>query len=149
MRELARNEIRRQWNEFQATGLPCGFVNAHHHLHIHPMIRRTLLEALGDAFTGWIRWGQPRFFGSTPGRVGYGLLDRLLHEPQRGRIPFRLSTTVWGIDRTFAMNPAEIRDAVPALGDGLHEFIFHPRRLENDQDTRCLVELAEHAGRLD
>jgi hypothetical protein len=70
-------------------------------------------------------------------------LDRLLHAPQRDRIPFKLSTTVWGIDRTFAMNADEIRSVIPALGDGLHEFIFHPRGLDSDADTRCLMDLGE------
>jgi hypothetical protein len=141
LRELARLEIRSQWRAFLDTGLPCRFVNAHHHLHVHPMVRKMLLETLEGDFNGWVRWGTPRFFGTPPSRVGYGLLDRLLHAPQRGRIPYPLSTTVWGIDRTFAMDADEIQSAIPALGEGLHEFIFHPRTLDSDADTRCLIDL--------
>ncbi len=146
MRALARREIQMQWRQFMDTGLRCAFVNAHHHLHIHPFIRRTLVDTIAGEFDGWMRWGRPEFFAATPARFGYGLLDRLLHAPQRKRLPFPLTTTVWGIDRTFKMNAAEIRGILPALGEGLHEFIFHPRSIESDADTRCLLELARHGS---
>jgi predicted glycoside hydrolase/deacetylase ChbG (UPF0249 family) len=146
MRALARREIQLQWRQFVDTGLRCAFVNAHHHLHIHPFIRRTLVETIAGEFDGWMRWGRPEFFEATPARFGYGLLDRLLHAPQRKRLPFPLTSTVWGIDRTFKMNAAEIQATLPALGEGLHEFIFHPRSIESDADTRCLLELARQAS---
>ena len=137
------------------TGLRCAFVNAHHHLHIHPFIRRTLVETIAGEFNGWIRWGRPEFFAPTPARFGYGLLDRLLHAPQRKRLPFPLTTTVWGIDRTFKMDAAEIQGILPALGEGLHEFIFHPRSIESDADTlpkiireMLLTRVSERQGRL-
>ena len=56
MRELARREIECQWEAFQATGLPCHFVNAHHHLHVHPWVRRVLMETLPKGFEGWVRY---------------------------------------------------------------------------------------------
>ena len=146
MRELARREIRLQWRQFLDTGLRCAFVNTHHHLHVHPFVRRTLVETIAGDFDGWLRWGRPEFFGAMSTRLGYGLLDRLLHEPHRGRLPFPLTTSVWGIDRTFRMNAAEIQATLPTLGEGLHEFIFHPRSVENDADTRCLLELAQNPG---
>src|ERR1700677_230688 len=63
-RELVRREIFRQWELFQATGLECRFINCHHHLHAHPFVYRTLLEALGPDFKGWIRLGRLSPFGS-------------------------------------------------------------------------------------
>jgi len=65
-------------------------------------------------------------------------------EPDSDRSPFRLSTTLWGIDRTFNMNVREILGVLPSLGEGMHEFMFHPRRVEGDPDTRALVELRDH-----
>lgn len=144
MRELARNEIRCQWEAYRETGLPCRFVNAHHHLHVHPWIRRVLMETLPSAFDGWVRWGKPSFFSPNRAEVFYGMLDALFLARHRGRLPFRLSTTLWGIDRTFRMNAREILRVLPGLGDGLHEFMFHPRRLEGDPDTRALLELKHH-----
>jgi hypothetical protein len=42
------------------------------------------------------------------------------------------------------MKADEIIGVIPTLGEGLHEFMFHPRRVEGDPDTRALVELREH-----
>lgn len=149
LRRLALEEMQQQWRAFRATGLECRFVNAHHHLHVHPMIRRPLLELLGGEFRGWLRWGQPRFFGPTPAAPFYRLLDRLLEERPRRRMALRTSSTLWGLDRTFAMNAEEIRRVLPGLGEGLHEFMFHPRRLGEDPDSRCLLALAASRRRGD
>ena len=35
----------------------------------------------------------------------------------------------------------EVADAARQLGVGLHEFYFHPRSVDNDADTQCLLEL--------
>ncbi len=143
MRGLVRAELQHQWQAFLDTGLPCCFVNSHHHIHIHPFVRKTVLETLPTEFTGWVRWGRPRFFGRTPLRVGYHTLDTFLQAPYRRRLPFATSTTLWGVDRTFNMQQAEISAVLPSLGDGLHEFMFHPRRMDADPDTSCLVALKE------
>jgi hypothetical protein len=43
------------------------------------------------------------------------------------------------------MDAAEISTVLPTLGDGLHEFLFHPRTAdESDPDTRCLLALKSH-----
>lgn len=141
MRELARQEMVQQWEAFQDTGLPCRFVNAHHHLHVHPWVRRVLLETLSSSFEGWVRWGRPCFFRPNRTQGFYRMLDALLQARHRGRLPFRASSTLWGMDRTFRMNAREILRVLPGLGDGLHEFMFHPRRLEGDKDTEALLEL--------
>lgn len=143
MRRLVRREIRLQWDAFRATGLTCRFVNAHHHLHVHPFVRRTLLETLPGDFAGWIRWGRPCFFGRGTSRAFHGLAYRALQRPHASGWPWPASTTLWGIDRTFAMNAHEIARVLPALGPGLHEFLFHPRDTESDADTRCLLALRD------
>jgi len=155
-RRLARREIDHQWRSFRETGLRCRFVNAHHHLHVHPFVRRSLLEVLPDGFAGWVRWGRVCFFPAgrpqpLRDRLGYRLLEKLLLGPQRQRLPWPVSDTLWGVDRTFAMDAREVARMLPELGDGRHELVFHPRRMD-DADTRCLVELADavsglpHAG---
>ncbi len=144
MRTLARREIECQWEAFQETGLPCRFVNAHHHLHVHPWVRKVLMETLPEDFEGWVRWGRPSFFTPSRVEVFYRMLDSLFQARHRSRIPFRLSTSLWGIDRTFNMKAEEILGVLPALGEGLHEFMFHPRQVEGDPDTRALLELSGH-----
>ncbi|MFU8831078.1 MAG: ChbG/HpnK family deacetylase [Wenzhouxiangella sp.] len=139
-RRWLRDEIQCQWDGFVETGLDCRFINAHHHLHQHPFVRKTLLEVLPADFSGWLRWGRPRFFGRNAGRFFASALYTMLQQSYRDRIALRLSNTLWGLDRLYTMNAREIADVIPRLGDGLHEFMFHPRRID-DADSRCLREL--------
>jgi predicted glycoside hydrolase/deacetylase ChbG (UPF0249 family) len=144
MREFARREIVRQWESYLETGLPCLFVNAHHHLHVHPWVRRVLVDTISGGFEGWMRWGRPRFFGPNRAEGFYRALDALFQARHRGRLPFRTSTSLWGIDRTFNMNSREILQVLPSLGEGIHEFMFHPRKREGDPDTAALLELKDY-----
>jgi len=150
-RRFASAEISRQWQELKDTGLECRFVNAHHHLHLHPFVRRRLVKMLAEDpdFDGWIRWGTPRFFGASANSIAYGLINVLLQAPSRRHMPLRSSKTLWGLGRTFEMNAEEIIGAISRLGDGLHEFMFHPRSIGPagvDSDTACLVELKTRFG---
>lgn len=138
-RTLVRTEIELQWDAFLKTGLDCSFVNGHHHLCIHPFVRKTLEATIGDKFNGWLRWATPQFFGAN--KISYHILDKLLQAPHRSRLPYELSNTLWGIDRSFSMNAKEVAAVIPTLGNGLHEFMFHPRQIESDNDTQCLLEL--------
>ena len=137
-RALMRREVAAQWEAFHATGLRCGFVNCHHHLHVHPMVLSALLEVLPGEFDGWMRFGHARFFGADGAKhraAGFWM--------QRGRkrCPYRCSDSLWGLDRLFAMNPAEVATAMTTLPGGLHEFMFHPHSPENDADVECLLAL--------
>jgi len=143
-RRIARDEIRRQWDALQATGLDCRFVNTHHHLHVHPFVRATLLETLPRDFDGWLRWGRPRFFDGGASRSFHQTIYRMLQRPHVQDFGFPCSATLWGLDRTFRMNAAEVCTVLPSLGDGLHEFMFHPRAIDSDRDVDCLVELRSH-----
>lgn len=147
-RSLVRDEIDQQWRALRDSGLECRFVNAHHHLHWHPYVRRQLVATVeADGFDGWMRWGRLRFMDRDSAPLGYALVESLLQEPQRGRLPVRQSTTLWGLDRTFGMDANKIATLLPTLGDGLHEFMFHPRPGGEDADTRCLIELRTLIGR--
>lgn len=138
---LASAEIENQWQMLVDSGLTVSSVNAHHHLHWHPWVRNRLehLLAARSDFNGWMRWGELQFFDSAG--VGYAAVNRLLLGPARRRLTVPGSHSLWGIDRTFAMQPQEVLDVLSTLPDGLHEFMFHPRPGDDDPDTRCLVEL--------
>jgi predicted glycoside hydrolase/deacetylase ChbG (UPF0249 family) len=139
-RKLMRNEVARQWELFQATGLECRFINSHHHLHAHPFVYRALLEVVGPRFAGWIRLGKPHPFHITPLTILWSLLSQTYLERRRRLSAWRSTDTLWGLDRVFQMNAGEIRAALATLPDGFHEFLFHPRTL-TCPDTLCLVEL--------
>jgi len=139
-REIMHGEITRQWELFRETGLPCHFVNSHHHLHAHPAVFETLREVLGADFKGWIRLGKIHFFhGAVPFFNSASAVDALFRR-ERGLSTWRCSDTLWGLDRLFAMNAHEVCAAISNLPEGFHEFLFHPRNL-SCPDTRCLLEL--------
>lgn len=141
-RALMRREVHAQWRAFRATGLTCRFVNAHHHLHVHPLVRRAMRDALPAELGGWLRWGRPRYFSRGPATWPHTLIYLLLQAPVRRRLPWDVSTTLWGLDRTFRMDAGEVQRVLPTLGDGVHEFMFHPRRPGSDPDSQCLLGLS-------
>jgi predicted glycoside hydrolase/deacetylase ChbG (UPF0249 family) len=139
-REVMRREIARQWELFRKTGLPCHFINSHHHLHAHPAVYKTLVEVVGPDFKGWIRLGRIRFF--RPAFQFFSqprLVDAFLQRGRRLSI-WRSTDTLWGLDRLFAMKADEVRAAISTLPEGFHEFLFHPRTL-SCPDTQCLLQL--------
>ncbi|MFH1067652.1 MAG: ChbG/HpnK family deacetylase [bacterium] len=149
-RRLALEEMKAQWQAFQATGLRCDFINSHHHLHLHPMIFPELLKLVRGRFDGWIRAGTPRFFGWIPAfagmtRRGGDIFSRaalgMIARRARRKCSFRVSDTLWGVDRLFCMNAEEVQQTAERLPDGLHEFIFHPRKMKDDADAACLMRL--------
>jgi len=143
--KLMQREVARQWQLFQETGLECRFINAHHHLHAHPFVYRTLLETVGPHFQGWIRLGKPRAFHSTARSLLWSSLYETFLQPRRRLSPWRSTDTLWGLDRIFQMNAAEIEAALATLPDGFHEFMFHPRT-RTCPDTQCLLQLNHRNG---
>ena len=61
-RALACAELEAQWMAYKESGLPCSFVNTHHHLHAHPYVFQEMADLLCDESCGWIRLGAPHFF---------------------------------------------------------------------------------------
>jgi len=139
-RKIMRREVERQWGLFQDTGLPCHFVNSHHHLHAHPAVYQTLVEILGPDFKGWIRLGRVRFFRPAPRFFSKFLVVDAFLQRERKLSIWRAPDTLWGLDRLFAMEAHEVHAAISGLREGFHEFIFHPRTL-SCPDTQCLLEL--------
>jgi len=140
-RELMRREVAAQWELFQGTGLPCHFINSHHHLHTHPFVYHALLETVGPQFPGWIRLGEARTFDRNPPAL-WRALDFIYLGPRRKNSRWRSTDTLWGVDRSFRMDADEVRATLATLPDGFHEFLFHPRT-RSCPDTICLLNLRE------
>jgi hypothetical protein len=140
-RQLMREEVRAQWEKFRETGLTCAFVNSHHHLHAHPFVYQVLLDVLKPSFDGWLRLGKPCFFSPNLDAIWMGPADWLWMAQRRRSCPYRSCDTLWGLGRTFRMQSGEVTRAIKTLGDGFHEFYFHPRSMNNDADLQCLLEL--------
>jgi len=142
---IMRGEIARQWELFQKTGLPCQFVNCHHHLHAHPAVYRTLVEVVGKDFKGWIRLGRVRSFDSASSFFNSSKLIDLRFKKLKQLSTWRSTDTLWGLDRLFAMDAREVHKAIATLPEGFHEFLFHPRTL-SCPDTQCLLELRQQSN---
>ena len=145
-RRLVRAELSAQWDSFHQTGLRCRFINAHHHLHLHPAVGRILDDLVRNTSGIWIRGGRFRRFGSREGCVPaltrmLGNLRHTLWKPPGG-LP--TSESVWGVDRLHAMDAFEVSKTVEELPTGLHEFLFHPGGGEAagvDRDLESLIRL--------
>jgi len=138
---LAIQEMQEQWKMFVATELPCHFATTHHHLHVHPWLLPRFTSTVREKLIGWLRLGRPRYFSQA--QVGYQKrwVDFWVERQRRSlRNQVLLSTTFWGIDRTFTMQVEEILTAMEYLGEGVHEFIFHPRQV-GDGDYQALQQL--------
>ena len=146
-RRLMRDEVREQWNAFAETGLPARFVNSHHHLHVHPGIYKVMRGVLPAGFDGWLRMGRVRWFSPEQGNRFMSAVSGWLHRRRAKRVAFRLSDTLWGVDRLYRMQAAEVAREIQRLPTGLHEFMFHPRTTDNDADVQCLIELRKILGR--
>lgn len=145
-RELIRRELREQWNAFTAAGVPCRFINGHHHLHIHPFIAREMRQVVPVTFTGWVRGFEVNFFAADPrGNLVYRLLRRWSANWLKPWPADRRTDSLWGLDRTFCMKASEVAQVLPTLPAGHHEFIFHPRH-DDDADQKALLELKQLCG---
>ncbi|HPA20488.1 MAG TPA: ChbG/HpnK family deacetylase [Verrucomicrobiae bacterium] len=141
-----RAEMSAQWNLFEMSGIPCSFVNSHHHIHAHPAVLQAIGALLPASFGGWLRGFNVRPFSRrlpAHARVLRLVGTRAL---ARSPLPMRCSDTTWGLDRLCAMDALEIEAVLPTLGQGLHEFIFHPRGTDDDADFGALINLRGRVG---
>jgi predicted glycoside hydrolase/deacetylase ChbG (UPF0249 family) len=144
-RELAIREAEAQCEGFVATGLKAAFVNSHHHLQIHPCLWPRLWPLAEKMSNGWLRLGRLRFFHETMRGKAMNAAAVMLGNRARAAWTGQKSDGLWGLDRSFRMQPEEVRRAIARGLTGRQEFLFHPRDPE-DQDTRCLVALRDLGG---
>ena len=114
-----RAEIAAQFAAFAATGLACDHVNAHNHMHLHPIVLGIMLD-------------QARRYGIKH--------VRLPHEPgavllapwlalMRARLRnggFVFNDRLVGLTHTGHLTEARVLRLLDAVGDGVSELYFHP-----------------------
>ncbi len=141
-RSRLRDELDAQWAAIRQSGLPCAFVNCHHHLHLHPLVLTEIRRTVGPGFPGWLRGFR---FGCFPGTDFTGRITQWGGRLMAGRLAHiwrgRTSGAVWGVDRFGRMEAAEITRVIAAQPEELHEFIFHPRSEQGDADLGALIAL--------
>ena len=121
-------EIDAQFAAFAATGLPLDHVNAHRHMHMHPVIGRVLLDV--GARYGMAAVRAPIEQRALLGEWVRGFdvarpFARRFRHAARGR-GMRVPDRVFGLAWSGAMTPARVRGILERLPDGVSEIYLHP-----------------------
>ena len=126
-RQLAA-EIRAQLAAFRATGLALDHVNAHHHFHLHPTIRQTLLSLAGEFGIHAVRLPLEPPLKDRPRGFGGFMEMRHALRLRRGLDAARIAHNdhIFGLADTGAMTSARVREYLENLPDGVSEIYFHP-----------------------
>ena len=129
-RQVAR-EIRAQFAAFAATGLPLDHVDAHKHMHLHPLLAGLVIE-IGAEF-GMKALRVPR----GEGRALEGFWAALLARRAR-RAGLTIADRVLGIAHSGRLDEACLLGLLGSLGDGLSEIYLHPATGRNPLLARLM-----------
>jgi hopanoid biosynthesis associated protein HpnK len=132
IRSQLAKEIRAQFEEFRATGLRLDHVNAHKHMHIHPIVVRLIIEIGRD-------------FGITAMRVPSEPVEALraavpeehygapIYQPWIKRLRGRLRDAglvvndhLFGLAWSGGMTEQRLLRLIPHIPEGVSEIYFHP-----------------------
>ena len=134
-RELAR-EIRAQLERFRETGLELSHVDGHHHMHLHPVVLKTLVALAREFRIPAIRLPSEELdlaLAINPGNVAgkalssavFGLLRR--HGERRLRSAgITCSERVYGLLETGRVTAPYLLDLVPRIRADRVEIYCHP-----------------------
>jgi len=151
-RELAA-EIAAQFAAFAATGLKLHHVDAHKHMHLHPIVGRMLIETAKSYGAKQIRVPAepPAVLRACGEQVG--LADRALYvwtRILRGQVRRAGMTTpdhVFGLKWSGHMTMSRIRTLLKNLPAGASEIYFHPAAA-HDPALQHLMPDYEHEAEL-
>ena len=128
-RAQMRAEIEAQFAAFAATGLRLDHVNAHKHLHLHPMIASAIL-ASGKRH-GMRALRVPMEQGTAwPLRWWAGLLAR-----RARKAGLLVNDQVRGLRWSGAFDASRMREALASLPGGLTELYCHPANADSYPDS--------------
>jgi chitin disaccharide deacetylase len=149
LRDQLHAEIREQFRKFQATGLPLDHVNAHLHMHMHPVVFRLLMresEALGiqrlrltfDPF--WINMRIAS--GQLLYRAAHALIFHSLStwaRPEFRRRRIRHTRAVFGLLQNARVDEAYVTRLLAELPPGDSELYSHPSLDEFRNEFEALI----------
>lgn len=149
LRDQLRAEIHAQFEKFRATGLSLDHVNAHLHLHLHPVIFGILMEdaaVLGikrfrltrDCLSRSRRMSRGHWFYRLSHAVIYAALSRRAREPlqQRG---IRHAQITFGLLQNGRVDEEYVLKLLPELPPGDSELYSHPSLDEFKHEFDALV----------
>ena len=118
-RQLAE-EIRAQFEAFQATGLALDHANAHNHMHLHPTVLRLIVDIGREFGLAAVR---------LPHEPGGGIFLApwiALMKRRLRRTGLRFNDFIFGIRDTGRMDGDALRRIIATLPDGVSEIFLHP-----------------------
>lgn len=136
LHEQLRAEIRAQFREFHATGLPLDHVNGHLNLHLHPIIFAMLMTEARELGIRHLRLTRDSFWlnarlagGRWVYRVSHALIFNLLAALARRAIrqrQIRHTHRVFGLLQDSRVDEAFVLKLLPRLPPGDSELYSHP-----------------------
>jgi hopanoid biosynthesis associated protein HpnK len=149
LKEQLRAEIHRQFEKFQATGLPLDHVNGHLHLHLHPTIFRILMEDAKQLGITRMRltfdpfWLNARIAsGHWVYRGFHCLVYHLLSARARRSLQsrsIRHTIRVFGLLQNARVDETYVSRLLPELPPGDSELYSHPSLDEFKNEFDALV----------
>jgi hopanoid biosynthesis associated protein HpnK len=153
IRRQLESEIRAQFEAFARTGLVLDHVNAHKHMHLHPMVGAMMLR-IGREF-GLTRLRVPaeppavmRACGEpvSVGATAMFVWTRLLRH-QAARAGVAVNDHCFGVAWSGHMTAVRVRRLLARLPDGDSELYFHPATGRDPVIARLMPDY-EHASEL-
>ena len=129
-------EIAAQFARFRELGFPPTYVDGHTHLHLHPVVLRTLLGPLAAGGFRMLRLvREPENFSPV------ALIFRALSAaalPALDRLGVRAADRVFGLRDTGRMTGERLAHLLTRLPEGLSEIYFHPGTEPAEPDVTTL-----------
>ncbi len=132
-------EIAAQFARFHALGFPPSYLDGHTHLHLHPVVLRTLLGPLAAGGFRMLRLvREPKNFSPV------ALIFRALSaaaRPALHRLGVRVADRVFGLRDTGRMTGERLARLLSRLPDGVSEIYFHPGVEPTEPDAAALHQI--------
>jgi hopanoid biosynthesis associated protein HpnK len=117
-------EIAAQFTRFRELGFPATYVDGHTHLHLHPVILRTLLQPLAEGGFKLLRLVREPANFTPAGLVFQGLSAAAVRSLKR--LGVQMADAVFGLADTGKMTSERLAGLIARLPEGLSEIYFHP-----------------------
>ena len=121
-----RREIDAQFEAFAATGLPLDHVNAHNHMHLHPLVLDAIIERAERHGARWVRLPNEPDGLPVIARPWLGWMRWRLK-----RAGLRCNDHLFGLQLSGHLAAADLVRAVRQLKPGITELYLHPATRQN------------------